>query len=329
MKKIIIISTYPNTEGKINTLDECVDSLSGFGYDLMIVSHLPVPEYITKKVEYFLYDSENGLLPKSISPFFWTQNNSFSARIESNYHSLSILKNIYNGLNFVKLKEYDFFYFLESDNIFSDKDRGKLENLRNGMVTEEKKLIFFSYKPIDVFITDSNFSLGNQIYETLIFGGYVNYFLNIYKIPTNIDGYVELFTIKDLPIYMITLEKHFYFAMNVYQDQFLIINRSSSDYFDTSVINKFTKNFICQIIKSENNENLILFIYNSSEHKCILNIKNNSIEIYPDCWFYDIFNHDIEVKVHKEGLDMCDKYLFIYEDFINGKEEIMGTIRFH
>ena len=51
--------------------------------------------------------------------------------------------------------------------------------------------------------------------------------------------------------------------------------------------------------------------------------------IYPGVWFYDIFNYDIEVKVYKEGSHICDEYLFIYEDFISGKEEIMGTIEFY
>jgi hypothetical protein len=329
LKKIIIISTYPDTDGKINTLDECVDSLSGFGYDLMIVSHLPVPEYITKKVQYFLYDSQNILVPTELSPFSWTSNDTFSAKLYCKYHSLAILTNISNSLNFAKFKEYEFFYFLESDNIFSFDDRDKLENLRNEMEKQEKKMIFFSCAFNEDGIPYDLVNKNTHIYETLIFGGYVDYFLDIYKIPKNIEEYIEHFTNDMLTINQMTLERHFYYTLNKYDTNFLIVSDFCIDYFGKSVINKYSRSLNCKIIKSENDGKLLLFISNFVAEKYIVEINSRAIDIYPGVWFYDIFNYDIEVKVYKEGSHICDEYLFIYEDFISGKEEIMGTIEFY
>lgn len=329
MKKIIIISTYPNTDDKINTLEECVDSLCGFGYDLMIVSHLPVPEYITKKVKYFLYDQENILVPIQFSPFSWILNDSFSVKLYSKYHSLAILTNMSNGVNFAKFKSYEFFYFLESDNIFSSEDRDKLENLKTEMEKEEKKMIFFSYSFDDPGVNFDPKDKNTHIYETLMFGGYVDYFLDIYQIPTNIDQYIEQFTNDIIQIHQMTLEKHFYITMNKYNTNFLIVNNLCVDYFCTSVINKYSRSLSCKIIKSENDGNLLIFISNFVDEKYIVEINSRAIDIYPGVWFYDIFNHDTEVKVYNEGSHICDEYLFIYEDFISGKEEIMGTIKFN
>ena len=45
MKKIIIISSYATTPEKEKTLNECIDKVSHKGYDVMLTSHYPVPDY--------------------------------------------------------------------------------------------------------------------------------------------------------------------------------------------------------------------------------------------------------------------------------------------
>jgi hypothetical protein len=59
MKNIIIIGTYPNDSYKLDMLNDCINRVKPLGYDIMIVSHYPIPEEIQSKVNYVLYDSEN------------------------------------------------------------------------------------------------------------------------------------------------------------------------------------------------------------------------------------------------------------------------------
>lgn len=64
MKDIIIITAFCDTKEKENVLRELVrdfDNHRNF-FDLMIVSHLPVPFDIAQKVDFAIYDSKNELL---------------------------------------------------------------------------------------------------------------------------------------------------------------------------------------------------------------------------------------------------------------------------
>ena len=59
MKDIVIVSCYPNTEYKEYLLDECVKQLKLLNKDVLIATHYPIPDYIIKKVNYYIYDSDN------------------------------------------------------------------------------------------------------------------------------------------------------------------------------------------------------------------------------------------------------------------------------
>ena len=64
MKDLLLITAYCPDETRENILRNLINSLTKFKnkYDLMIVSHTPIPLDIQKKVNYFLYDSKNEIL---------------------------------------------------------------------------------------------------------------------------------------------------------------------------------------------------------------------------------------------------------------------------
>lgn len=64
MKDIIIISAYCNNKEKENVLRNLVNQFENHKsfFDLMIVSHLPIPFDIAEKVQFAIYDSKNELL---------------------------------------------------------------------------------------------------------------------------------------------------------------------------------------------------------------------------------------------------------------------------
>ena len=64
MKDLLLITSYCPDEIRENILRELINSLSKFNekYDIMIVSHTPIPVDIQNKVNYFLYDSKNEVL---------------------------------------------------------------------------------------------------------------------------------------------------------------------------------------------------------------------------------------------------------------------------
>jgi hypothetical protein len=64
MKDLILITAYCPDDNRENILRDCVYSLSKFRekYDIMIVSHTPIPVDIQKQVNYCFYDSKNEIL---------------------------------------------------------------------------------------------------------------------------------------------------------------------------------------------------------------------------------------------------------------------------
>ena len=62
MKDLILITTYCPDDYRENILRDLVDSLQSSPFDVMIVSHTPIPLDIQKKVNFVWYDEKNELL---------------------------------------------------------------------------------------------------------------------------------------------------------------------------------------------------------------------------------------------------------------------------
>ena len=62
MKKIALISTYCDTEEKLQILEENIIKLKSFGVDVMAISPIEIPQRIIDLCDFFFYTKENPLL---------------------------------------------------------------------------------------------------------------------------------------------------------------------------------------------------------------------------------------------------------------------------
>jgi len=62
MKKIALISTYCDTEEKLQILEENIIKLKSFGVDVMAISPIEIPQSIINLCDFFFYTKENPLL---------------------------------------------------------------------------------------------------------------------------------------------------------------------------------------------------------------------------------------------------------------------------
>ena len=283
MKKIIIIDVYPSNKGIENTLSECIDRLSNTGYDIMITSHLPISNRIQEKVDYCIYDKENILLPFDLTPYSWYSTESFDLRVNNSGHSITICKNIFNGISMAKSLGYDFFYFIEFDNLFSTDDIEKLKKIENDMFINNKSMLFFK-RVFNGQQGDSEF-----VYETLIFGGVPSYFLDNVKLPLSLEEFID-YDMNTI------LEFSFYDKLKNKESDFYIIESSSKEYFSNSVINKFSQNsYICELVGNNIDDKLVLWTSNEIVNDKSINIKIGSDEEYtlqPGGWTYRYINID-------------------------------------
>lgn len=223
MKPIFIVSTYPSNWSQRVILNDCVDAINKHGYDILLVSHCAVEQEIVDKVRYFIYDSDNSFLPSEFSPYFYYRTASLQFNIYNAGHTLPICRNMFNGLGFAGLLGRTHFVFTESDVIFSDADFSRLESLLDNLTEENKKMIFF--KPEDYRGPN-----GTYVYETLLFAGSTEYFFRRLVPPVNLEQWFD----KKMGY---TLEDTFYTKFSEYENDYVIINQHSSQYFDSSKVN--------------------------------------------------------------------------------------------
>lgn len=284
MDKIIIIGTYPDQEYKIQMLEDCIQSLKPLGYHMMVVSHYPIPEKIQKEVNYVLYDSENKLI-NSCVPDINLENEFFHVQKKGvDGHILSVSTNIVNSLKFARAKKYDFFYYLECDNLFHQEDLIKLETLRVSMIQQGKKMIFFHSKNGEI-----------ETYETLMFGGILSFYENHIFFPT---------TICELEGQSVSLERFFNVKNKVHENHFYLVSTTSQEFFNKSQINKEFRKYWGGLFASNREPYLFLFIQNRFQNKDSIWFKiNNSqpLEYGPGAWAYfpiypNTGNLNVEIK---------------------------------
>jgi hypothetical protein len=323
MKKIVILHSYPNTARHINVLSECIDIFKKTEYDVLLVSHYPVPAEIYKKADYYLFDTDNSMLPGGQ---FLTQHffdiNGHRAILAYEGHALAITRSMRKAISFVKGIGYDFFWFSEADCLLSEPDLEKLNNLYQKMIDEDKNMIYF--KPAD-FKDERHDS---HVYETLLFGGDPSYFLARFKPPTTLEEWLSM---NMDPM----LEYSFYSKFKDHEEDYIIINDHSSNYFNDSQINIFRYNqFVCELLNNGSSDNITLFLTNAYYNKFIYNTitKINGVEIdnrffCKGCWYYN--NHPLdgsllEIEIYEDEMYSHTKTFLLTKDTLSS---LKGTFK--
>lgn len=292
MKNVIIIGTYPTDSVTEKMLIDCIDSLKFFGWDIILTSHIPISKEIIEKVDYYIYDKENTLEPIELTTIYWYNTNSFQMFLNARGHIVPVCRNIRNGVGLSEVLGYDFFYYMESDNIVSNSDVIKLKETHFKMLQEDKNMIFFK-------IGDEN----DSRYESLMFGGKPSYFLKNMVIPFKSDDMLRFK--MDL-----TLEEIFYNNIKWVSNECLIINSTSTDFLKNSSINLIANHTRCEVIKDIKNNQYGLWISNSAENKNPIPFSINGtdfIYLVPNAFYYlPVF----------EGQEIVVKYIENERDYI-------------
>jgi hypothetical protein len=319
MKNIFIIDTYPVSPKQEEILIQCIKKLKFLNWDILLCSHAPVKPEIQEMVDYYIYDKNNTFLPPSFTPFNWFYlPNDLKIEILNGGHTLPICRNMFNSINFVKDNYYDFFFFLEFDNLFSEEDLLKLDSFRKSMIENNQELLFFrpeSFRECDSYV-----------YETLMFGGCPKFFLDKFQPPRNFTEWLRVSM-------GYTLELSFYEQFSPYESQYLVIPEHCVHVFNTSEINKFRYRLIDsmilhnKIVESEPQ----IFIFNEDLNSGVKKVniyKNNqlykSLNLNYKDWFLektyyddsiikiDIFSEDDILEVTKT-FSMSESLKELYE----------------
>lgn len=71
MKECFAITTYCNTEEKIQVLNRTINDIKQYGFPIFIHAHYPLPEYIQKSVYSYFFSSDNPILKNRFNKFWY------------------------------------------------------------------------------------------------------------------------------------------------------------------------------------------------------------------------------------------------------------------
>ena len=284
MKNVIIVNSYINSKEKEKILKENLLQLKKYGKDIILISNSILSEEIIEFSNNYIYNKENLLLPKERSPLKWFADNVETIHLYAESNSLAITKNLFYALNFAKINEYDNFIFIEYDNIINEKDFSLLDK------------IFFTLLNKNAFFTKFENNLPIS-YDTKLFAGRINFFLNEIILPYNIEMWNNTYPYSVLND---TLEYIFPILFEKYKDEVEIIDNKLNEYFLHSKFDFFSiTNDVNIVYNNDNLEKPILFLVGAnSEYIITINKK-----------IYQIYLRNGEQK--KYNLDISNKNCYI------------------
>lgn len=112
--EIFVVDSFIKDDVSFKLVDNLVNYLNDQGKDICLVSHLPLPECISRKVNYTIYDSNNIIGPISIELFFYTNNLHIRWNPLNSYHGASVYTSLYNSLKVLD-GLYEWVHFVEYD----------------------------------------------------------------------------------------------------------------------------------------------------------------------------------------------------------------------
>jgi len=313
MKELILITSYTPDNTREDLLRNLVKSVKNDEYEIMVISHTPIPNDIIRDIDYFIFDKKNPLLfdikdkPSSFfeHPNFIIQ----STEIKKYNHSLAFIRLLKLGLTTAKNLKYEKVHFFEYDSLINS----FLEIQENSNLLDSTGVV--CYKPEHFNWPNSPISFNVEKLSELWFDLSDSRFLEfISDKHSKLSEEYQMFLIKDGGDFIMkdvsTLESK-NIKIGLYGD---------SDKFPWFVV-------ICDILKNE----LYFFGWNQNEKDCYVKIivNNNSVinkEIASKCWHLNVIGNfddvnNIMIIVNGEVKNILD-FNSIDKNFFKSKNHI-------
>jgi len=299
MKTLYIISCYANTEEKKLVLKNYINQIKKIStFDILLVSHIPISEDLISLVNYYIYDSDNFLLPLENTPVTWIVYGNIKIDILSCRHGYAVMKNIHNSVMFARFMEYDNFIFSDYDNILGDEDIDKISNIPNLLKENDKKI--FVFKDYNVS-TSRGYS-----YESKFFAGDVNYFVTNVTMP---NSYQKWLITEPYKSSSNVLEDILVLLLNKLDDRLYKVEQKINEYFSHSQFDVFHHyDYVHSVIYNSNDKSKPLFFCITPEDGVFELLINNESAFNISCnkqhtllHFFDVNELDTELVFKLNG----------------------------
>lgn len=298
INEIFVLSCYPNVPDKERLLNETVDKLKSLNKTVLIASHFPIPQYIVKKCDYYIYDSYNMLDYSNLTldnhgSDYWMQSDHFLVQTTITHHASALSRIFGITMEFIKSIGYNYFVIMETDSEYDVTDLKKFDIYQNKLISENKELFFFKPKRTEYSYKDE------PVYETYCFGGFIDKFLSNFKFPINLNDWSKL--ILENPSYS-CFEYLLYKKFHHNEDKYIIMGTLKSQ-FVNSKVDLFTVGESSGIYYNVSNPSKpVIFLHNHDHlgRNSVYEVKLNmdalrTIELAVGGWSYE----EIDLNFHR------------------------------
>jgi hypothetical protein len=261
MKKVALISTYCDTQEKLDVLSKNIDNVKVFGLDVIVISPIILPESIQKKCDYYFQTKDNPVLEWPVKGmFFWKD-------LPLNDKNIKITRTItdYGWAGLVQIKtlseialslDYDYYYHMIYDLKFD-------ETVADGLLSEAECNVYSSRRKDTIWEVGLHFMIFNKE-KMKKFVSLIS--LESYLRFTSGDAFVWLYGLRDILPYNI--------VKSPVEDE--IFYYEGKDFFDSSPI-KGIKIFIDKNDEEDTTIKLLFFDIQETK-KIILTVGSTEYE---------------------------------------------------
>ena len=246
MKNVIIINSYANTDHRRNVLIDCINKLKKLNIDIILISNYQDDSHVQSLTDYYIYDSDNFLLPKDKSPLNWFADDKESVHVFHEGTSYIVYKNICTSISFAKNLQYKKFLYLEFDVDFSESDIDKIDIILNQCLVDAK-MWMCNFESYDI-----------PSIESRLFAGNIDFFLENFILVKSIDDWYNKYPFSTTSD---TLENILPKLVNHTNESIYATNTSVGEFFNSSKFNICSAlSFINIAYNVENKFEPLLFI---------------------------------------------------------------------
>lgn len=295
MKEIVLIADYPTNIQRTDNLLNLINNVKFLNKEILLTSHISIPDYITSRCDYFLFDKQNELIDNN-------NNNVLYCNIIDDYELCSkefvkinhdyryaVIKQFILSISYLKMLNYDVVHYLEGDSNFTN-----LEELNHNY-------IILCERKYDAIIYQSDEMMSGSFFSINLNNLNLDNFKKIdkEKIISSIQEYAfaELFTKKEI------LKNLNFFVKDYDLNKYPILKGYSNNEYKNvwSSFFKINENWY-YILQNLADENKTVKIYqkNSTEFEFVLysngNWKSILIPIINDGDYFDVYVNDVLFK---------------------------------
>lgn len=154
-KKIVLIQSHCNTEEKRLYLLDNIRKLKTFDVDVLLFSHIPLPENIISEVDFFIYDKSNPILKNDRRHYYWWANDII--RLESTVpdYGWTVFNQLIKSYDLINRINYEYIFILCYDIIIDDVVINSINNPKPGVFKHVKPETVNSVGKIEPVVFDT------------------------------------------------------------------------------------------------------------------------------------------------------------------------------